>query len=134
MNIKIRTKNISLNESLDAWVREKVNELKKFLGKFKNENEVESGRDKIKIEVEIGKISKHHKKGEVFRAELQLFLPRKKLRAVVKNIDLRTAIIEARDQLGREIKRYKGKRLDRARKWARRVKERIRTPRFMRKK
>lgn len=132
MNINIKTKNIALNDALRVWVEEKVGELDRVLGKFKQNDEFKGGKDKIEIEVEIGKTTKHHRKGEIFRAELQLYLPKKRLMAVNRNIDLRTAIIEARDEMDREVRKYKGKRLARARKWARKVKIRMRTPNFLR--
>jgi len=132
MIIQIKTTNIELNESLKIFVEEKVMELKKNLVKF---DEVpEQGREKINVHVEIGKISKHHRKGDVFRAEIQVYLPKKLLRVVVKGIDLRSAIIEARDELDREIKKYKGKRLVRARGWARKAKITGRNMSFFKKK
>lgn len=120
MNIQIKATNIELNESLRFWVEEKVSELKKNLVKF--EEAPQKGREKIEARVEIGKTTRHHRKGDVFRAEIQIYLPKKLLRAVVRNVDLRSAIVEARDELDREIRKYKGKRLARARKWARKMK------------
>ncbi len=132
MNINIKTKNIVLNDALKFWVEEKVGELGRVLGKFKKNDEFEGGKDKIEIEVEIGKVTKSRRKGEIFRAELQLYLPKKRLRVVSRNVDLRTAIVEARNELNREIRRYKGKRLARARKWARKAKFRATLPKFLR--
>jgi len=120
MIIKIKATNIKLNEPLRIWVEEKVRELKKNLVKF--EDIPKKGRKKIDVRVEIGRTTRHHRKGDIFRAEIQIYLPKKLLRAVVKNIDLRSAIIEARDELDRQIRKYKGKRLIRARRWARKVK------------
>ncbi len=120
MNIQIKATNIELNKALRFWVEEKVGELKKNLVKF--EEAPKKGREKIEARVEIGKTSRHHRKGDVFRAEIQIYLPKKPLRAVAKSIDLRSAVVEARDELDREIRKYKGKRLARARKWARRMK------------
>ncbi len=120
MIIQIKATNIELNESLRIFVEEKVSELKKNLVKFEEVPQI--GREKIDVRVEIGRTTHHHKKGDIFRAEIQVYLPKQLLRAVVKNIDLRSAIIEARDELDREIRKYKGKRLGRARGWARKVK------------
>lgn len=131
MIIKIKATEIELTEPLKIWIEEKVGELKRKL--VSEEEERKKGREKINVEVEVGRITRHHKKGEVYRSEIQVYLPQKLLRSVSSNIDLRTAIIEARDGLDREIRKYKGKKIARARKWARRAKIRMRTPKFLRK-
>jgi len=122
MNINIKTTNISLDEPLKIWVDEKFFELKKLLIPFENKGEK---RELTQLFVEIGKISKHHNKGEVFRAEAQIRLPKKSLRAESTSIDLRTAIVNTRDELAREIRKYRGKRVVRARKWAIEVKQKF---------
>lgn len=122
MNIQIKATNISLDEPLKVWVNDKFFELKKLLVPFESQGEK---RELTQLFVEIGKISRHHNKGDVYRAEAQIHLPRKSLRSVSTSIDLRTAIVETRDELGREIRKYRGKRVVRARKWARDVKEKF---------
>jgi len=130
MIIKIKATNIELTEELSQWVEEKVGDLKKPLGKF-GEDSFDKGKDKIEVWVEIGRTSRHHKKGDIYRAEIQLYLPKKHLRAVSKSIDLRAAVIEARDELDREIRKYKGRRIARARKWARKAKQTARSISFL---
>ena len=134
MKINIKATNIELNDSLRFWVQEKIGELEKFLGVFGSEDLIAGEKEKVEFWVEIGKTTKHHLKGDVFRAEVQLYLPKKSLRAEAINVDLRTAINEAKDELQREIKQYKGKRLDKARKWARMAKEKFRTPSLLKRK
>jgi len=134
MKINIKATNIELNDSLRFWVQEKIGELEKFLGVFGSEDLIAGEKEKVELWVEIGKTTKHHLKGDVFRAEVQLYLPKKSLRAEAINVDLRTAINEAKDELQREIKQYKGKRLDKARKWARMAKEKFRTPSLLKRK
>ena len=122
MNINIKATNISLDDPLKVWVDEKFIELKKLLDPFKTD---EGKKELTQLFVEIGRISNHHNKGEVYRAEAQIQLPKKLLRVENVNVDLRTAIIETRDELARKIKKYRGKRVDRARKWARLAKEKF---------
>jgi len=122
MNINIKATNISLDDPLRVWVDEKFIELKKLLDPFKTD---EGKKELTQLFVEIGRISNHHNKGEVYRAEAQIQLPKKLLRVENVNVDLRTAIIETRDELARKIKKYRGKRVDRARKWARLAKEKF---------
>jgi ribosomal subunit interface protein len=122
MNINIKATNIELDEPLKIWVNEKFIELKKLLDPFKNDD---GKRALTQLFVEIGRTSKHHNKGDVYRAEAQIQLPKKLLRAESTNADLRTAIIETRDELSGQIIVYRGKRVTRARKWARFAKEKF---------
>lgn len=127
MKINIKTTNISLDEALRVWTEQKMNELDKFLGGFGPGDLSEEGlKARVEVWVEIGKISRHHLKGDVFRAEAQMYLPRRSLRAEAIHEDLRTAITLSRDELEREIKKYRGRRIARARGWARKTKEWIR--------
>jgi len=134
MKTNIKATNIELNEALRVHIEEKLGELEKFLGAFGPENLVSGEKEKVELWVEIGKTTKHHLKGDIFRAEVQLRLPKKSIRVEAINADLRTAINEAKDELQREIKQYKEKRLGKARNWARTVKEKFRTPAFLRRK
>lgn len=132
MKINIKATNIELNDALRIWVQEKIGELEKFLGVFGSESSFKGGKEKGEAWVEIGKTTRHQLKGDVFRAEVQLYLPKKSLRAEAIDIDLRAAINTVKDELQREIKRYKGKRLSRARRWARKTKQRFRTSEIIR--
>jgi len=128
MKINIKTTNIKLDEPLKIWVEQKLGELDRFLGSFASDS-MAAGvhhREKVELWVEIGRTTHHHLKGEVFKAEAQLYLPNKTLRSEVIHEDLRAAITVVKDELQNAIKEYKGKRIDRARSWARKTKEWIR--------
>jgi ribosomal subunit interface protein len=127
MKINIKATNIELDDALRFWVEEKIGELEKFLGVFGPDNFFVGEKEKVEAWVEIGKTTRRHLKGDIFRAEVQLHLPKKSLRAEATDIDLRVAINTVKDELQREIKQYKDKRLARARKWARRKKESLQT-------
>ena len=106
MKINFYTKNITLNEPIKIFVEEKINSLEKF---FK-ENEVAEAR------VEIGKPSKHHKTGPIFRAEVNLTAGSFFFRAESEHIDLRSAIIKVKEELENQISRLKSKKRDILRK------------------
>lgn len=76
-------------------------------------------------EVEIAR-STHHKKGEVFKAEVNLSFKGKLIRAVVKEYDVRNAIDGVRQELEKRIRRGKGKRMDLFKKGARQLKKILR--------
>ena len=97
MQIIIKTKGISLNQALRIFIEEKIGGLEKF------------GKAPIRAEIEIGRTTEHHRKGKVFRAEVQLVFPGEVLRAEAERKDLRLAIVEVEDELQEQIKKYKNK-------------------------
>lgn len=118
MKIIIKTTNIELVSSIKQYIDEKVGSIDKFLG--------DMDRGAVEARVEVGKSTKGQQKGDIFRAEVNLNLPGKLLRSVAHEEDLRTAIDKVKDELQREIKKYKGKQKARFRKGARRAKNLIR--------
>jgi ribosomal subunit interface protein len=127
MKVNIKTTNISLDEALRVWTETRMGELEKFLGGFGPGDFPEKGlREKVEVWVEIGRTTRHHHKGDVFRAEAQLHLPKKSLRAEAIHEDLRMAIDLVKEELEREIIKYRGRRIARARGWSRKTKEWIR--------
>ena len=130
MRINIKATNIKLDEALKVWVEKKIGEIEKFLVDFGSRKYFKE-KPNLEIKVEIGKTTRHHLKGEVFRAEVQLCLPKQIIRAEAVSEDLRDAINQVKDELQREVKRYKGKRIARARRWARKVKELTRVHRVL---
>ena len=104
MKIDIVTKNISLDEPLENFVREKIGGLDKLIG-----------NDKSEARVEIGKPSQHHKSGRIFRAEANIRMGGILLRASCEHEDLRNAIVDVKDELQEQIRKFKEKRTDLAR-------------------
>ncbi|KKS01161.1 MAG: hypothetical protein UU54_C0010G0003 [Candidatus Yanofskybacteria bacterium GW2011_GWA2_41_22] len=104
MQIIISTKNITLDEALDVFVREKIGGLDHLIG-----------NDKFEAKVEIGKPSLHHRSGEVFYAEVNLRIGGNLLRATCSHEDLRNAIVDVKEELQLQIKKFKEKRTDAAR-------------------
>ena len=101
MKIIIKGAKIKLTPILKDFVEEKITDLEKlFESKIKRDFEVRAF-------VEIGKTSEHHRKGDIFFAECQIFLPGKGVRAVAEKEDLKLAICEVKDQLQVQLKKYK---------------------------
>ena len=100
MKIDIKATNLDLTEVLKEYVEEKIGALAKFLKRWDPEGVVEAW-------VEIGRTTKHHHKGNVFRAEADLRVPGKVLRAEDEDFDIRVAVDRVRDKLKREVKKYK---------------------------
>ena len=101
MKIIISTKNISVDEPLEVFVQEKIGGLDKIIG-----------NDKSTARVEIGKPSRHHNSGRVFRAEVNLSMGGTLLRASCEHEDLRNAIVDVKDELQEQIRKFKSKRTE----------------------
>ena len=103
----IHAKNIDLTTSIETWVQEKMDTIDKL---FRPDDEL------IEARVEIGRPSKHHQKGLVYYAEINLKIGGELLRATVEHVDLRTAVDFARDEIERQAKKFKSKMRDTSRK------------------
>ncbi|MDD4073915.1 MAG: ribosome-associated translation inhibitor RaiA [Candidatus Pacebacteria bacterium] len=100
MEIKIKTTNIEITEYLKKLVNSKAKKIDKLLSDY-------SG---LILEVELDKTTKHHQKGDIFRAEMQVQVPKGKLlRSVSKKENFRSSLSEAEKDLIIQIKKYKDK-------------------------
>jgi putative sigma-54 modulation protein len=124
MKIIIKTKGISLNEELSDFIEEKIGSIKKFVSVLQKE-EAGKGKSLSEAFVEIEKETRHHQTGPFFRAEVQLPLPGRSLRAEAKSEDIRMAIVKVKDELQQEIKRYKSRKIDLERRGARSIKKKF---------
>jgi len=114
MQIKIRTKNIDLTVSLKSFINNKLGVLKKLMGE-----------DVSDILVDVERQTNHHKKGDVYWTEANVNLDGKKLFAKAHGDDVFKTILEVKEELEREIKRYKTKAIDLARRNQRKAHEEI---------
>jgi len=101
MKIILSGKNIKLDEPLKVFVEERIGGLSKFID-----------GDAVEARVEIGLPSKHHRSGKIYYAEVNLKIGGKLLRATCQHEDLRNAIVDAKNELQREIKKFKDKKKD----------------------
>ena len=101
MKIDISTKNISLDEPLRVFIEDKIGGLDHLIG---------NGTGQARVE--IGKPSEHHRSGDIFSAEVNLTIGGKLLRATCTHEDLRNAIVDVKDELQVQIKKFKEKRTD----------------------
>jgi ribosomal subunit interface protein len=91
--------NLELTPELMEHIQGEIQSLKKFIDR--------KTWDEAKIEV--GRTTRHHRKGEVFRAEINLPLPAKLLRAEEVSENLHTAINIVKEEIERQVKKYLGK-------------------------
>lgn len=109
MEIKIKTTNFSLTPSIGNYLQEKLNALDKFL----------PNDESIFADVELAKTTRHHQKGDIFKAEVNLKVSGRLIRAVAEERDLHVAIDAVKDELQRKITINKEKNISLYRKGAR---------------
>ena len=100
MHINIKATNLDLTPALKEYIEEKIGSVKKILSRWDTEGVAEAW-------VEVGRITEHHHKGDVFRAEANIRVPGKILRAEDEDWDARVAIDRVKDKLKREAEKYK---------------------------
>jgi ribosomal subunit interface protein len=100
MNIDISAKNIELNAPLRTFIEEKIGDLEHLLG--------QSGP--AHAYVEVGIPSNHHSSGPIFYAEANINVSGGHLlRAQATNYDLHAAIVDVKNELKVQIKKFKEK-------------------------
>lgn len=102
MKINIKGTEMDLTPSLKTYSEEKLGTLAKFIKKFDETGMAE-------LWVEIGRTTRHHHKGLVYKAEGRLPLPKKVLYAVEYHDDMHKAIDALKRTLNLEIGKYKEK-------------------------
>lgn len=105
MNINIEAKNLDITPSLRIYIEKKFAVFVKHLRPFEK-------KQSLDIWLELERTTRHHKKGDVFRAEALLHLPKKSLRAEEESSDLRSAIDIVKDKLKIEFNKYKSQLLE----------------------
>ncbi len=105
MNIKIKATKLELTEAIRSYCQEKMDMASKYLG----------GVKVLNCDMEIEKSVGGQRKGEIFRAEVNLEVPRKLLRVEKTEKDLYKAIDKVKDDLEMIIKKYKEKLIDKKR-------------------
>jgi putative sigma-54 modulation protein len=105
MNINIKATKVKLTPQIKDYIQEKIDSLEKYLGSVKC----------INCDLEIGMAVGGQGKGDIYRAELNLEVPRELLRVEKTEPDLFKAIDKVKDHMARSIKRYKTKLEDKRR-------------------
>lgn len=124
MRIIIKATKVNLTENLRRLIREKILSLEKFLEEILKKEDVFDGKKpRAEAFIEVGKPSTHHRKGDVFYAECQISLPGEEVRAVAERKNLELAITEVKDELQRQLKKYKGSQKARQKREQRKTKK-----------
>lgn len=103
MQIIIKTKDVELTPPLENFIQKRMTSVAKMVNAFQKSAE---------LLVEVARETRHHKKGDIFKAEVIILLPGKKLVAESRRDDLRKAITEVKEELQRELRKYKTKTIE----------------------
>ena len=118
MQIQIKATNFELTQEIKDYIVEKVGSLEKF---------IHNAGSSVRAWVEVGMTTKHHQSGDIYRAEIQIRLPRveKGIRTESEKETLYAAIDDAREEMKRELSRLKDKEADLVKKGGRLFKKLI---------
>jgi putative sigma-54 modulation protein len=105
MKINLKASNLELTTAISEYVQTKVDMLEKYLG----------GIQVINCDFEVEKSVGGQSKGEIYRAEINLEIPRELLRVDKTEVDLYKAIDKVKDHMEEMIISYKEKLRDRKR-------------------
>ncbi|OJI09190.1 MAG: ribosomal subunit interface protein [Candidatus Vogelbacteria bacterium CG10_big_fil_rev_8_21_14_0_10_49_38] len=112
MRTNIKATGVELTAALKAYVDDKMSMLDKFVG----------GYEDVYADVEIGKRTKHHKTGDWFFAEANLYLSGRAARQVNEEADLYAAIDKMKDGLAALVRNREKRKNTLFRRGARRIK------------
>jgi len=101
MRIIIKATNTKLSPSISQYIEEKIGGLDRFLESYNQEL--------VNAKVEVSKVTRDQRHGEIFRAEVNLSIEGRLIRAEETAESLLAAIDLVKDELSREIKRDKNK-------------------------
>ena len=95
MKINIKVTNAKLSPESHQIVEDKISDLNKYFSNI------------ISADIEIGLNSLHHNRGNIYKAIVNLSVPKKVLRASAETDDVTKSMNKVRDILKVELKKYK---------------------------
>jgi len=118
MKVNIKTTNITLTDEIADYLKKHlISQIEKF---------VKPDDESAMLSIEIGRTTKHHQKGDIYRAEANFHMAGCDLRAEAERSALFTAIDEVKYEITRELMACKKKRFDLLRRGARKFKNFLR--------
>ena len=100
MHINVKATNTTLTPAISDYIEKRLNSLEHF---------IDADPGSVMCDVEVGKTTRHHHSGDVFRAEFNLNIAGKYFRAVAEEGTLYSAIDVAHAELQSELQRNKRK-------------------------
>ena len=114
MKTNIKGTGIELTPAISSYAEKRLSKITKFLS------------DDPLVSIKLGKMTQHHKHGEVFRAEIRISGSGQNYYASKEATDLYAAIDEVQGEVMQEITKDKGKRESLMRRGGRAFKDTLR--------
>ncbi len=112
MNINIKTSGITLTEAISDYTSKRFEAIQKF---FSNDSTAQ-------CDIELARTTNHHRKGDIFKAEIHITAKDQNLYASSEEEDLYRAIDMVRDEMLREVRSTKSKKISLVRRGGAKVK------------
>lgn len=116
MKKNIKATSMKLTDAIKNYLNKKFSHVEKFLA---------DKEDNLMCYIELGRTSNKHKSGDVYRAEANIDIGGKVLRAVSEKDDLYSAIDDMEEELNRLVTDFNKKKNTLSRKGGARVKKMI---------
>lgn len=114
MNINIKATNVELTTTINEYLNKKIATFDKL---------IDQKDESAALNVILAKITKHHQKGDIFKAEMNLHISGKIFQASSEEQDIFMAIDFVKDEMTRELRSYKDKRIDLIKRGGNKVKQ-----------
>ena len=101
MKTNIRATTFTLTPAITSHIDKRLEKVARLLGSDPS----------VQYDIELSRTSAHHQKGDVYRAEMHIVGKGKNLYASAEHGDLYSAIDDVRDEILRELKAGKEKRM-----------------------
>ena len=98
----IKTTNIEFTQEISDYLDKRLQSAQKL---------IDPNDTSVLFDIEIGKTTKHHQSGNIFRAEINLHIAGKQMRVSSEEATIINAINKVEKEIVRELRRFKGKRL-----------------------
>lgn len=102
MILNIKAKNLDLTPSIKEYIEKKIGSISHFIQRWEEEGAVEA-------DFELSRTTRHHHKGKVFYAEINLNIGGKFLRAEYSGEDIHEVVDKVKDEIKREVVKFKEK-------------------------
>ena len=106
MNINIKTTDITLTPAISDYIDKRIEKIAKLV----------EADPSVKCDIEVGRTSGHHAKGDIFKAEIHIVGAHKNAYASAERTDLYSAIDNVRDDIVRTLTGAKDKYTSRIRR------------------
>lgn len=123
MKINIKATSMALTPAISDYVQKKLDMIEKHIG---------SGPDVV-AQVEVAKVTEHHKQGEIFRAEIHITGEGYNIYTAEETEDIFSSIDKVKDEIIAQYTKESGKKQTLARKGGQMIKDIMRFGWFKRK-